>query len=59
MPNWPSRAKQLKTKKQLRQEAIERSKRRDDDDRPEEFVIPDPDPMEARNILDCVPGCLM
>lgn len=48
-----------KTKKQLRQEAIEKSKRRDDEDRLDEAIIPDPDPMDVRNILDCVPGMLM
>lgn len=59
MPNWPSRAKTQKTKKQLRQEAIERSKRRDDEDRPEEFVIPENDYYNYRNVLDCIPGKLM
>lgn len=57
-----SRELRRKTKKQLRQEAIAKSKLREPaspEERITDYLLPDPDYDISRNMLDCVPGGLM
>lgn len=57
-----SRELRRKTKKELRREAIAKSRMREGElreENPTEFLIPDPEYDLSRNVLDCVPGRLM